>query len=1034
MKSLKELLLKYRLMLIDSLSTRLGIVANAQISDLIDALSEATESLGSFTQFLSSTCPAPSLLHRLRETLLHFLKYRCKDYDWIDFYHSVSHTIDTYLANADSLKEEFMAYMEIRSPIEMLVRQGCALFQCDFGACLVGRRENDEAFFQIEEYRLLRTLPDIAETIEASAALMFSSTPMLNETLQNGSVATIHDAIMDVRYQDEYILLGLRSLLLVPIYNDTSRCTALVFGDMTVGYFDELHTQAEAYKEQAQKLFRKTYLHPQQDRFDHYCNSLASNLDPAQSIKLFVTEAAQLLSATVAAFYRPGSDQKDSKIMLLESEVRKGLQGCDLIISTDDATISGALHQRWLLRFDRLETLTDAPSFIKRLHSRFHATSGLLLPIITENRTIGLFVAASQQAWDENALKELERYAKQLAPVVASGEKLRDLKKQNQRWAATFNAISDPVVILDKKKSVVIANEAASNFFSRPPGMLQGADSADLHPIFRETQNLIANVISSGESRQYEKVYDERFLLLSADPIGTSESRTGAVCILRDLTELRRSEETAQNQRLFFINLIENAYDAIFTLDKHGHFTLANSRMQRLTGLELNELIGRKITDFLAEGQQEAEKTFEMAILGKPQNCETWFRNSSGELRATILSFSSLFNAGQFSGILGIARDITEEKQAAEMAARSDKLHAIGQMASGVAHDFNNVLATILGRAQILKKLSDNEQIRRGLEIIETAALDGANTARRIQNFSRLNQELHLSSVDVNEIVKDCLDLTSSRWHEDALAKGISYKIDTSLNPDATVLADPSELREVFVNLLFNALDAMPTGGVIHITTRSRDGQVAIAFTDTGTGMTEEVKSKIFEPFFTTKGKSGTGLGLSVSMSIISRFGGRIEVDSTLGQGTTFTILLPYHQLEPEEMVKNSESLKPETSIYRILVIDDEDAVREVLSDMLELEGHSVTQASSGTEGLDILSREYFNIVFTDLVLPDMDGWKVASRIKEQNSGTKVVLVTGYGSEISQDRTSIVDLVFHKPFQIDALHDALEVLSKRAEK
>lgn len=1031
MNTLKEILLRYRLLLIDSISIRLGVAAQpSQLIALIDALIEAAEPLSSFADSLSRIHPSASSLHSTREVLLHFFKSRARDYNWKDFYYSLSHTIDTYLTSVDSFPEEGSS-LSSRSSIEVLVRQGCALFQCEFGACLIGRRENGEIFFQMEEHRLLRDLPDIAQTIDASAALTFASTALLRETLENDSVATIHDTIMDARYEEEYVLLGLRSLLLLPIHNDNRNCTILVFGDMTAGYFDGIQKQAEAYRKRAKEFFRTSYLHPEQDRFEHYCNNLASDLDPAQSIKLFVNEAAQILSATVAAFYRPGSDQKDSKIMLLESEVRKttGLQGCDLIISTDDAAISGILHQRRLLKFEQLETLSDAPSLIKRLHSRFHASSGLLLPVIAESRVIGLFVAASEQSWDESALKELERYARQLAPVVASAEKLRDLKRQNQRWAATFNAISDPVIILDRKKSVVTANEAASNFFNRHAGMLQGADSADLHPIFRETQNLLANVISSGESRQYEKVYDERFLLLSADPIGTAESRTGAVCIVRDLTELRRSEETAQSQRLFFINLIENAYDAIFTLDRQGHFTLANSRMQRLTGLDLDELIGRKITDFLAEGQSEAEKTFEMATLGKPQNCETWFRNSSGELRATILSFSPLFNSGQLSGVLGIARDITEEKQAAEVAAHSDKLHAIGQMASGVAHDFNNVLATILGRAQILKKLSDNEQIRRGLEIIETAALDGANTARRIQNFSRLNQELHLTSVDVNEIVRDCLDLTSSRWREDALAKGISYQIETSLNPGATVLADPSELREVFVNLLFNALDAMPTGGTIQITTRSKDGQVVIEFTDTGIGMTEEVKSRIFEPFFTTKGRSGTGLGLSVSMSIISRLGGRIEVDSTLGKGTTFTISMPYHQIEPQTL-KEAESLRPNLDSRKILVIDDEDAVREVLSDMLELAGHTVVQATSGAEGLDILSRERFNIVFTDLVLPDMDGWKVASRIREQNSATRVVLVTGYGAEISEERMSLVDLVFHKPFQIEALHEALEKLSK----
>ncbi|KAF0249652.1 MAG: Histidine kinase [bacterium] len=396
-----------------------------------------------------------------------------------------------------------------------------------------------------------------------------------------------------------------------------------------------------------------------------------------------------------------------------------------------------------------------------------------------------------------------------------------------------------------------------------------------------------------------------------------------------------------------------------------------------------------------------------------------------------MVTYSPLFVSGQITGVLGIARDVTKERRAAEVAAHTDKLHALGQMASGVAHDFNNVLATILGRTQLLKRMAETEQIRRGLEIIETATLDGASTARRIQNFARLNPaNVEFKSIDLNQLIADCLEFTATRWNSDAHAQGINFEVTTSLGEGVISRGDPSELREVFVNLIFNAIDAMPKGGKLHISTYVETHQATVKVTDSGIGMSEDIKRRIFEPFFTTKGTSGTGLGLSVSLSIISHHGGVIEIDSETGKGTSFYVRLPLAKAEALEVIASRPVSEPMPAMpaAQMLIVDDEDSVREVLADMLDIFGHSVVQCSSAQAGLVALKTANFDIIFTDLAMPDMDGWALSEQVRQHWPKTKIILMTGYGADSSPDNQAKVDAIISKPFDIEQLQETLSKL------
>src|SRR5690348_9557951 len=240
-----------------------------------------------------------------------------------------------------------------------------------------------------------------------------------------------------------------------------------------------------------------------------------------------------------------------------------------------------------------------------------------------------------------------------------------------------------------------------------------------------------------------------------------------------------------------------------------------------------------------------------------------------------------------------LSQHIAEQERIRDQFSQMEKLSALGELASGVAHDFNNTLAGILGRAQLLQRTDDPEKLRRGLDIIIKTAEDGAKTVKRIQDFARQRRDHNFELVSIDQILMDASEITRPRWKNCAEASNIHITVDLQIGSNVMVMGDDSELREVLVNMVFNAIDAMPEGGTLTLSTRTEGKHVIIKVTDTGVGMYPEVRSRIFDPFFTTKGTAGLGLGLAVSFGIIRRHGGNIEVASQYGEGTEFRITLP---------------------------------------------------------------------------------------------------------------------------------------------
>ena len=384
---------------------------------------------------------------------------------------------------------------------------------------------------------------------------------------------------------------------------------------------------------------------------------------------------------------------------------------------------------------------------------------------------------------------------------------------------------------------------------------------------------------------------------------------------------------------------------------------------------------------------------------------------------------------------------IAEQERIREQFSQIEKLSALGELASGVAHDFNNTLAGILGRAQLLTRTTDPEKIKRGLEIIIKAAEDGANTVKRIQDFARQRRDRDFQLVSVDQILLDVSEITRPRWKDSAEASNIHIGLSLEIRSKSHVMGDESELRDVLVNMVFNAIDAMPEGGQLTLRVEAIDEQVLIVVSDSGTGMSSDVRSRIFDPFFTTKGKTGMGLGLAVSFGIIRRHEGTIEVESEVGKGTTFRIVLPSAKADHQgkQVEANVAQVAPHTpdaleasevDEYQpnILVVDDEEPVRELLRDILETQGCRVYLAPGGREALSLFDARKFDGVFTDVGMPGMSGWELAQAIRGQNQLIPIAVVTGWGEAVgsNKQKEAGVDWVVTKPFTTERICELVQ--------
>jgi PAS domain S-box-containing protein len=479
-------------------------------------------------------------------------------------------------------------------------------------------------------------------------------------------------------------------------------------------------------------------------------------------------------------------------------------------------------------------------------------------------------------------------------------------------------------------------------------------------------------------------------------------------------------ESTAQ-----YKSLVDNSPDSIL-IAQDGRVRFVNGSFAETFGVESPSPYGDgyELARFfeassaaLASGRIAAWERGE-----EPGAIEVLGRDASERIRHMELRGSRIEYRGRPAAECLLV-DRTEAKRLHDKLTETEKLRALGELSGGVAHDFNNLLGAVLGRVQLLRRRGFARDVDFELSVIEKAALDGRETVRRIQEFSRTRRDKRFEPVDLVEVLRDALEITKTRWRNDAMSRNVS--IETSLDAESVppILGNASELREVVTNLILNAVDAMPHGGRIRLSCRRHGERVVARCEDTGIGMTEQIRQQLFDPFFTTKGTRGVGLGLSVVYGIVTRHEGKIDVVTAPGKGTTFVLDFPSTREIPKPAGGDGASMPVLLRHGKILVIDDEEEIAEVVKDVLVSAGHDVDVALSGTDGVRRASLDVYDLVFTDLGMPDMSGWEVAASIGRAKPGLPVALVTGWGSSLDEEdarRKGVVAIV-HKPFEIDEL-------------
>jgi len=362
-----------------------------------------------------------------------------------------------------------------------------------------------------------------------------------------------------------------------------------------------------------------------------------------------------------------------------------------------------------------------------------------------------------------------------------------------------------------------------------------------------------------------------------------------------------------------------------------------------------------------------------------------------------------------------------------------ETVRALGQMASGMAHHLNNLLAVVSGRLQLLLMRAHDPVLRKPLETAERAVGDAAEVVRRVLGFSAAQPVPETTRVDLNDIAADVIELTRPRWQDAAQLRKVMVDIRFEAGEDVVVAGEPAPLREVLMNLVLNALDAMPDGGCLTVRTWVEDGWVYGSVGDTGTGMSADTRQRALEPFFTTKGPKGVGLGLSVSLGVVQRHRGEMDIASTEGRGTVVTLRIPRPGVTPPP---DTVPLAPSpVAPLRILVVDDEPSVLDALADSLAEDGHTVLKAGGPREALTLLDDgERVDVVITDLGMPGMTGWELARALRTRQPDLPVGLISGWTSsaDFSAEEASHVAFVIAKPYTLGALRTALAPFRPRS--
>ncbi|MGV8039254.1 MAG: PAS domain S-box protein [Thermoanaerobaculaceae bacterium] len=652
--------------------------------------------------------------------------------------------------------------------------------------------------------------------------------------------------------------------------------------------------------------------------------------------------------------------------------------------------------------------------------------------------------------------------------VLTDLTRLRHLEEDARRSHKAVETMRLGVAITDPDGRIIYANPAQAELFGGGPAELCGLEGRALAP--RELwKPWPEDAPETWEHFVRESVNLRRDgtsfpVQLTTDSIRDGDGRfIGWVTICEDLTERKAAEDAlrhahaqledrvrqrtadleAANEALRreiavreqverdleaserrYRTLAEDLDEVIFSLDLRGRITYISPVIERLTGHSPDSLVGSELGVLVQAADEAAlRSSLQGTRAGSTQTATLGVRARDGRLLHVRLSTVPTLEAGVVVGVRGVLTDITERRRLEDQLLQAQKLEAVGRLAGGVAHDVNNLLQAILGAVQSLQRREP--AVAGELEEVVANVQRGAAVTRQLLLFARRGATR-----------PECLDLNEALEHFSVLLRRLTrenVEFAMTLAPGPLpVTIDRGQLEQVLMNLVVNAVDAMPDGGTLRLATgRSEGGWTWLEVADTGCGIPSEVRAHIFEPFFTTKpAEEGTGLGLSVVLGIVTAHGGHLDVSSAVGAGTVFRVSLPSQRPGAEDVQAPSlEALpEPRQGEVKVLVVEDDPLVRRAVEQTLVCLGYQPTTVGRASEALATVEPGRFDVLLTDLMLQDGRGDELAARLRERDPDLAVILMSGYSEEDSADASRGVALpgqFLQKPFRIEALGRAL---------
>jgi two-component system, cell cycle sensor histidine kinase and response regulator CckA len=603
--------------------------------------------------------------------------------------------------------------------------------------------------------------------------------------------------------------------------------------------------------------------------------------------------------------------------------------------------------------------------------------------------------------------------------VTDAARARRALQESEARFRGAFNASSLGMALTTLDGTFVQVNDRLAEMLGYSVQELTRLGVRGItHPRDIEEDMAYAEQMRSREIDSYQR--EKRYLCKDGSVLwaeltvslvrGYDDTPTHVVSHVQDITAQKEAN-------LLFEATFERSMVPKLVCDDARRVTDVNQAAVELIGIARDAVVGLSIDDLLP-GESVAELWPTFMRVGTMEAEVTLHRPDGGERRIEFVATANV-RPGRH---IAVVRDLTRQKELEAQLRQAQKMEAVGRLAGGVAHDFNNLLTAIAGYSEFLiSGLTEDDRLRRHAEEIKKASARAAALTGQLLAFSR-RQVLQPRVLDLNAVVSD-MDMMLRRLIGEDVE--LVAMLETNL---ATVRADPTQLEQVIVNLAVNARDAMPNGGSLTIETANveldDDGFVELRMTDTGIGMTDTERHQLFDPFFTTK-EGGTGLGLATVYGIVEQSGGTIEVDSAPGMGSSFRILLPRVDAPAEDLAAPPAGSSPESGSETVLLVEDETVVRQLVAEILEMNGYTVLQAGDGPSALELLRRHSgtIELLVTDVVMPGMSGPEVAQAVTSMRPGTQVLYTSGYtDSAIGHHGVLEPDVAFlQKPFSADDL-------------